>query len=33
MGAWGRHMSRWGLGEHKNKGNSSDRVNVTWFVR
>ena len=28
-----RHMSRWSLGEHKNKGNSSDRVNVTWFVR
>lgn len=28
-----RQMSRWRLGEHTNKGDNSDRVNVTWFVR
>lgn len=28
-----RHMSRWRLGEHTNKGDNRDKVNVTWFVR
>jgi uncharacterized protein YlzI (FlbEa/FlbD family) len=28
-----RHMSRWRLGEHTNKGDNKDKVNVTWFVR
>ena len=28
-----RHMSRWRLGDHSNKGDNFDKVNVTWFVR
>lgn len=28
-----RHMSRWSVGEHTDRGDSFDRVGVKWFVQ